>query len=137
GFVFLGLYLAHGMAGALIARFALRLGFDQLSDVASFPLLLMVGQVIFLAFLPLGLVYSRYCEHEADRFGLEITRDKEAAADSFVRMEELTNPRPGLFFMLWRGTHPSDAERIEFCNDYRPWESGRPLKYGSLFRAAN
>ena len=25
------------------------------------------------------------------------------------------------------------AERIEFANDYRPWDEGRPLRYGSRF----
>ena len=35
--------------------------------------------------------------------------------------------------MLWRGSHPSIAQRIEFFNTYRPWESGDALKYGALF----
>ena len=75
-------------------------------------------------------------EHEADRFALELTRDNHAAATAFVRLEEenLANPRPGPLYVLWRGSHPSLAQRIEFANGYRPWEHGQPLRYGSLFR---
>jgi hypothetical protein len=25
------------------------------------------------------------------------------------------------------------VDRIDFCNEYRPWETGEPLKYGDLF----
>jgi STE24 endopeptidase len=50
-----------------------------------------------------------------------------------LQQENLANPNPGWFFTLWRGSHPSIAQRIEFFNSYRPWESGEPLKYGELF----
>ena len=75
-------------------------------------------------------------EHEADRFALELTRDNRAAATAFVRLqnENLSNPRPGTLYTLFRASHPSLAERIEFANDYRPWEQGEPLRYGSLFK---
>jgi Zn-dependent protease with chaperone function len=86
--------------------------------------------------IPVGLAFSRHIEHEADRFGLEITRDNHAAAMSFVHLqnENLSIPRPGLLYYLWHCSHPPLGERIDFCNSYRPWERGEPLKYGSLFR---
>ena len=39
-----------------------------------------------------------------DQFGLEITRDNHNAATAFVKlqMENLSNPRPGLLYKLWR-----------------------------------
>ena len=71
-----------------------------------------------------GLAFSRHLEHEADRFALELTHDNRAAATAFVRLqsENLSNPRPGMLYTLLRASHPSLAERIEFANDYRPWE---------------
>src|SRR5262249_27701706 len=113
-----------------------RFGFAQLSDVASLPLLLLLANFLSLFIMPIGLAYSRHIEHEADRFGLEITRDNHAAAMSFARMENenLGVSRPGWLHTMWRGSHPSTAERIEFCNQYRPWENGAPLRYGNLFR---
>ena len=59
-----------------------------------------------------------------------------AAATAFVRLqsENLSNPTPGPLYRLLRASHPSLQERIEFANDYRPWEQGEPLRYGSLFK---
>jgi hypothetical protein len=52
-----------------------------------------------------------------------------------LQEENLAHPRPGLLYVLWRSRHPSIAERIEFANQYRPWETGQPLTYSGAFRA--
>ena len=82
------------------------------------------------------LALSRWQEREADRFGLEMTRDNQAAARAFVRLhdENLAVPRTGLLYRLWRGSHPDLADRIEFSNRYRPWSRGDSLRYGNRFR---
>jgi Zn-dependent protease with chaperone function len=127
-----GLFLVDRLGRRLLARFAPRLGFDRLSDVASLPLLLMLMEVAFLALSPVALAYSRYQEHEADRFALDLTHANHSAATAFVKMqtENLGNPRPGMFYKLFRASHPSIGERIDFCNSYRPWFS-RALDSGS------
>jgi Zn-dependent protease with chaperone function len=132
----LSLYLVHRVAGGLINRFSRRFGFDRLSDVASFPLLVLLGSLVSLLLAPAVLAFNRYQEHEADRFALEITRDNRAAATTFVRLqqENLSVPRPGTLYVFWRGSHPSLAQRVEFANHYRPWEHGQQLRYGRLFR---
>ena len=100
--------------------------------MASLPLLALVGGIVTLAATPAALALSRWQEREADRFGLEITRDNPAAARAFVRLQEenLAVPRTGLLFRLWRGSHPDLADRIEFANRYSPWARGEPLRYG-------
>jgi STE24 endopeptidase len=72
-----------------------------------------------------ALAYSRYQEHEADRFALDLTHDNHYGGTSFVKMqmENLSNPRPGKLYQLLRSTHPSVGERIDFCNTYHPWQS--------------
>ncbi len=132
----LSLYVVHRLAGSLIARFSARFGFSRVSDVASFPLFLLLGGIVSLVALPLVLAFNRYQEHEADRFALEITRDGRAAASTFVRLQEenLAVPRPGRFYMLWRGSHPKLADRVDFANRYRPWSSNEELRYQHLFR---
>jgi STE24 endopeptidase len=132
------LYVVHRTAGSLIARFSRRFGFSDLSDVASFPLLLLLGSVVSLILVPALLALSRYQEHEADRFALELTRDNRAAATTFVRLqkENLSIPRPGPVYMFWRGSHPALGDRIDFANQYRPWESNEQLRYGRLIRPA-
>jgi Zn-dependent protease with chaperone function len=94
--------------------------------------------VVTLAASPAALAVSRWQEREADRFALEITRDNAAAARTFVRLQEdnLAVPRTGLLYRVWRGSHPDLAERIEFANQYRPWATGAPLRYGDRFGAA-
>ena len=86
---------------------------------------------------PAPLALSRWQEHEADRFGLEITQNSPAAARAFVRLhdENLAVPRTGLLFKLWRGSHPDLADRIDFANRYRPWARGERLRYGRRFRS--
>ncbi len=120
-----GLFLVDWLGRRLIARFSGRLGFDRLSDIASLPLLLMLVQVAFLVLSPVALAYSRYQEHEADRFALDLTRTNHSAATAFVKLQEenLGNPRPGLLYKIFRSSHPSIGERVDFCNTYHPWLS--------------
>ncbi|HYJ80810.1 MAG TPA: M48 family metalloprotease, partial [Longimicrobiaceae bacterium] len=129
------LYAIHRSAGWLIARYRRRFGFDELGDIASYPLLILVAGIVGLAVTPAVNALTRYVEHEADRFALELTRDNHAAATAFVKLQEqnLSVPYPGTFYRVWRSTHPPLGERTEFANDYRPWETGVPLKYGEHF----
>jgi Zn-dependent protease with chaperone function len=134
--VLLGLWVVHRSAGAFIARYRDRIGFGELSDVASVPLMgLLFGLVVFVL-TPGIMAFTRHTEHEADRFGIEITRDNHACGTAFVRLQEenLSNPRPGALFKLWRSSHPPLGERIDFCNAYHPWTTGEPLRYGALIR---
>ncbi|MEE8143325.1 MAG: M48 family metallopeptidase, partial [Planctomycetota bacterium] len=130
------LYLIHRTAWSWMRRFRGRFGFDQLGDVASFPLVLLLIHLATLVVMPIPLALSRYHEHEADRFALEMTRDNSAMAHAFVKLQQhnLSNPRPGWIYKLWRATHPPLGERIDFCNRYRPWQQGGPLIYQDRFR---
>jgi STE24 endopeptidase len=121
----IGLFLVDRCGRRLVACFGDRLGFDSLSDVASVPLLLMLLELAMLLLSPVALAYSRMQEHESDRFALELTHDNQAGAHSFVKLqaENLSNPRPGPIYKLFRSSHPSIGERIDFCNIYRPWLS--------------
>lgn len=133
------LFVVHRVAGGLIARYAGKFGFDRLSDVASFPLLVLLGSMVSLVLTPAVLAFSRYQEHEADRYALELTRNNRAAGTTFVRLQEenLTVPRPGPLHLLWRGSHPPLGERVDFANQYRPWELKHKLRYGHLFQSGD
>lgn len=130
------LYAVHWSAGWLITKYRERFGFSELSDVASLPLIIVLFSIASFVVTPAALAVQRHFEHEADRFGLEITRDNYAAATAFVTLqqENLAVPRPGPLYKWWRASHPPLGERIDFSNDYRPWESNQPLVYGSHFR---
>ena len=134
--ILLTLYGIHLTAGAIIARYRARIGVDALGDIASLPLLLVLFNLGFLLASPFALAYNRHVEHEADRFGLEITRTNHEAAMSFVRLQQdnLANPNPHWLIKVFEYSHPTLAERIEFANSYRPWERGEPLVYDSHFK---
>lgn len=133
-----GFYMIHRVSRWIIERYKSRLGFDQLSDVASYPLVMFLLSAMMLVLDPIGNTYSRYHEHEADRFGLELTQNNHAAASAFAKLfaENLGYPNPHLLVKLWRATHPPTGERVAFCNEYKPWADGKPLIYGHLFKAA-
>jgi STE24 endopeptidase len=131
------LYVANRTAAGLINKFKQRFGFEQLSDIASLPLIILLVNVFGLILIdPIGNAFSRSMEHESDRFGLEITRDNHNAATAFVKlqMENLSNPRPGLLYKLWRANHPVLGDRIDFCNEYKPWEKGEKLEFEEYFK---
>lgn len=79
---------------------------------------------------------SRYHEPEADRFALEMTRDHRASALTFVKSQEqnLNVPRPGFWATVWRGTHPTLGERIDFANSYYPLENGAGREVRAFIR---
>ncbi len=132
----LALGAIHLIASALLGRCGDALGLRGLADPAALPLVLAIAGVVQLAFLPAAFAFSRQQEHEADRFALEITRDNRACASAFVAIQvsDLGFPRPDAWVVWLRGSHPPLGERVDFCNTYRPWERGEPLRYAPLFR---
>lgn len=136
--ILIGLYSIHRLARGMIERWGDRFGFHELSDVASWPLILLLFALVNFVLTPGVMGFARHIEHQSDVFGLEITRDNHAAATAFVKLQEqnLSNPRPGLLYKLWNSSHPTLGERIDFCNEYRPWEKGEPLRYEHLIRPA-
>lgn len=130
------LWAVHRSSAWLITRYRQQFGFSELADIASLPLILVLFSVASLVVTPIALAVSRHFEHEADRFGLEITHDNYAAASAFVKLqqENLGVPRPGPLFVWWRASHPTLGDRIDFSNDYRPWESNQPEIYADRFK---
>jgi Zn-dependent protease with chaperone function len=131
----LGLFALQRIVPILLRRWRPWLGFERLTDVASLPLLVLLIELGSFVILPVGLAFSRHIEHEADRFALELTQDGRAGAMAFVKLQQtnLSMPRPGPWFVWWRGSHPSLGDRIDFANAYRPWERGESLRYGDRF----
>jgi STE24 endopeptidase len=133
---FLVFYLTYRSAHFLLARYQKRFGFKHLYDISSAPLLLFLISFFMLLSTPLSNYISRCMEHEADRFGLEITQNNQAAAEAFIVLQQqnLANPRPGPIYKMWRSSHPPLGERIDFCNHYCPWKQDQPLEYGKYFK---
>jgi STE24 endopeptidase len=135
-FLLVGFWLVDRLGRAAIRRFSPSWGFSELSDPASFPLIVFLLTVLWLAVLPFFNLFARHIEIEADRFGLELTHQNHAAALIFVRDAQTDNaPDWDTFFLIFQATHPSCAERIRFANNYKPWEQGAPLVYGNVCKS--
>lgn len=113
---FIGLSIGHRVLMASVVR----LGFPSISDIGSFPILILVLFCFMLFSLPINNTFSRALERQADRFSLEITNNP----DAFIRsMKKLAHqnladitPNPVIHFLLH--SHPSISERIRMAEGY-------------------
>ena len=138
GVILIGFFAADRLARGATRRWSGRFGFDDIADPASLPLLLIVFGIVSLILTPVLNAATRHIEHEADRFGLEITQNNEAAASAFIKRnnEAMGVPYPGWLERTFRLDHPSLGDRITFANEYHPWAEGKPLVYGDWIKPA-
>ncbi|MGI8744617.1 MAG: M48 family metallopeptidase [Bryobacteraceae bacterium] len=132
----IGIFLASRTIRFVIAGWGARLGIREVSDLASLPLFLLFIEVAGLVSEPLVNAYSRYQEHEADVYSLEVTHgvvpDAGQAAARAFQIEgetDLEEPTPNPFIVFWMYSHPPTAERLRFALEYDPWSQGRAPKY--------
>lgn len=125
------LYFVYRMSNWLLSKSNGRFGFDKLSDIAAFPLIMLLINIMIFTTAPISNAYSRNMEVEADRYELELTKNNFATATGTVKLHQqsLTMPEPGLIYMLWTYDHPTFKSRVDFANQYKPWDTGEPLKY--------
>lgn len=127
------LFLGSHIIRWIVARYETRWRIRGMADWASLPLLLLIVAVFSFLTEPLVNGYSRWQEHQADIYGLEITHgivteSSCAAAHSFQVMGEigLDEPDPNRFIEFWLFSHPSISDRLSFAETYNPWEKGTP-----------
>ena len=103
-----------------LARWGTRWNVTSHDDPAALPWLLAIASVILFLLSPVTSAYSRHIEHEADKFGLELTHLNEATATSFVKFAEdaKVDPDPPRLIEWWRYSHPATQKRIDFALAY-------------------
>ena len=125
-FIALGLWLVNRLIHVVIARFHRRFGFDHLADIASLPLIMLFLTVFGFLFNPVANGVSRYFEHRADIYGMEISGvDGETAATAFDKLSvfNLADPDPNPIIEFWFYDHPALKKRMAFVRNYRPARS--------------
>jgi Zn-dependent protease with chaperone function len=129
--ILLLLFISASIMRWAVARFGERWGFSELHNIASLPLLLTTINFLSLFAQPAIYAYTRGIETQSDVYGLEITRDNDAAARAFLKLgsQNKSNPEPTPFVRAFLYSHPPDAERVKLALSYRPWEEGKPNKY--------
>jgi STE24 endopeptidase len=130
-FSFLFFYFMARIAGWGMKRFGAHWGFQSLADVASLPLLAATMTLLAMLAQPAVNGFSRRIEHEADVFAVEVTRDNDAGARSFLKLssQNRSNPEPPLLIKWFLYSHPPLLERIRFALQYQPWRHGLTNRY--------
>lgn len=124
-------YVGYRVSGWMLRRWGERWGIRGVDDLASLPVFLLVLTILIFLPSPLFSSISRYFEHQADQYGLEVTHgltpdSSQIAAQSFQILGEvdLSDPDPNPVDVFMYYDHPSIADRIRFCLDYDPWANG-------------
>lgn len=124
-------YLGYLMIGWVLARWGTGWGIRGVDDWASLPALLLLLFVFMFAANPIVNGFSRYQEHQADQYGLEVTHGLNAdqgqfAAQAFQILGEvnLADPDPSPLNVFLFYSHPTISDRVQFSLSYDPWSHG-------------
>ena len=120
-FSILLMYLIYRTSNWMLTRSNGSFGFNKLYNIASIPLIILVLNIYMFFASPLINLNSRYMEREADTYEINLTKNKEAAISTMIKLHEesLSLPRPSKIFKIWYHSHPTAEERIEFFTKYR------------------
>jgi len=119
--ILLGAWLVQRLFPRIAAGRGARWGIGPVSDVAGLPLVLLVVSVFSFFAAPAANAFSRWEEHQADAFSLDVVRDPDALAAGFAKFNtvDLSEYDPPRIVELWFYTHPSLEHRIEFCQEWK------------------
>lgn len=105
------LFVRRGMDRAL-ARWGAAWVVREVSDPASFPLLMLLLSTYFLLLTPLLNTFVRANEYEADVFGLNAARQPDGFAQVSLKLGEYRKLEPSPFEEWFFFDHPSGHTRI-------------------------
>ncbi|HYA98217.1 MAG TPA: M48 family metallopeptidase [Methylomirabilota bacterium] len=130
-FLLVPFYLGYRTVGWILSRWGANWGVRELADWASLPVLLLLLSVFAFLADPVVNGASRYLEHQADQYGLEVTHgltpdSGQIAAQSFQVLGEtnLADPEPSRLKVWLFYDHPAIPDRVRFALSYDPWSKG-------------
>lgn len=125
-------YLGYRTIGWMLARWGSAWGIRGVHDWASLPALLLLLTLFDTCTTPIGSGFSRYLEHQADQYGLEVTHgltpdSGQVAAQAFQILGEvdLADPAPDPVDVFLFYDHPPIPDRVRFSLTYDPWGKGQ------------
>jgi len=104
---------------ALLRRHGAGWGLQGVGDVASFPLFIAVFSVFLFVATPINNTLTRTQEIEADRFGLNLSREPHGEAEVDLKLTEYRKPDPGPIEEFIFFDHPSTRHRIHDAMQWR------------------
>ena len=129
--LFLTFYLGFRFIGWLLARRGAAWEIRGVDDWASLPALAFLLGIVSFVGMPIDNAVSRYFEHQADQYALEVTHgltpdSGQIAAQAFQVLGEvdLEYPDPGPLDVFLTYDHPPTRDRVRFSLTYDPWSKG-------------
>lgn len=110
--ILVGFYVAQACIGSLLRLSTRSTGVSRLDDVASLPLLMIVFSVFITLATPVLNTITRMQETEADRYGLNLSREPHGFAEGQLRLVEYRKADPGPVEEFIFFHHPSTRHRI-------------------------
>ena len=104
---------------ALLRRHGAAWGLQGVGDVASFPLFIAVFSAFMFVATPINNTLTRTQEIEADRFGLNLSREPHGEAEVDLKLTEYRKPDPGPIEEFIFFDHPSTRYRIHDAMQWR------------------
>jgi STE24 endopeptidase len=127
--IVVGFLLVDRLSRRIIARRP-SYGIGSLAEPASLPLILLIFNLFVFVVSPVIHSFSRMHEHQADRFGLEVTGDAMAAASSFIKFGKQDlgeyHVHPAIEILLY--SHPSLGSRIRSAQEYAREQGPGPVE---------
>ncbi|MBI4475443.1 MAG: M48 family metallopeptidase [Acidobacteria bacterium] len=113
-------FVAFYAVDRLLVPLSVRFGLGQVSDVANFPLFVLIVSGVSLIVLPAINYFSRHLEKAADLYALDVTGDSLAFVSSMEKLAELNladkAPNKIIEFIFY--SHPSIENRIKLAADH-------------------
>jgi STE24 endopeptidase len=114
------IFLSFFLCGEFYRFTLVYLGFAHVYDIAAIPVLLFYLTMFSLVTMPLSNALSRKYEREADRYALDVTRDRDAFISAMEKLADMNladrDPNPVTEFMFY--SHPSIKKRIAFARKH-------------------
>ncbi|WP_240371523.1 M48 family metallopeptidase [Anoxybacteroides rupiense] len=118
---FFGLWMVSRLMSWALAKWRKHLRIKAVGELASLPLLLLIMSLLQFSVTPLTNMVSRYEEHAADKYAVELTEDADAGISTFQKLAKagLSEVYPPYLVKIFRYTHPTIFERIVFLEQQK------------------
>lgn len=112
---FVSFYVTSLLFKEAVAYFA----FNEIYDVAGFPLLALILTTVGLILLPIQNGYLRHLEKQADMFAIEHIEDPQSFASAMTKLadQNLADPSPGRLEVLLLYDHPPISRRLRYVRE--------------------
>lgn len=113
--------VGFGLAHVVLTGGVRLLGYEGIADPAGFPLLALALSLYGLVTTPLGNLWSRWREVEADRYALTATHKPEAFIRAMTRLanQNLAEADPPAWVEFLLHSHPSINKRVAMAKAFQ------------------